>query len=124
MLHHISPAMVGLGIGIAATLPGIGVLTSESTKKINFFIFLFMGATISMGGALRETQMLQLMADGVFRHLTPYVQEVSHSALVLYWLAFVSHLLLASQTANIAVTLPVVMDYAREQQLESSGRWA
>ena len=117
MLHHISPAMVGLGIGLAATLPGIGVLTSENTKKINFFIFLFMGATISMGGALRETQMLQLLADGVFRHLTPYIQEVSHSALILYWLAFVSHLLLASQTANIAVTLPVVMDYAVSNDL-------
>lgn len=76
-----------------------------------------MGVTLSMGGVLRDTQALQVMADGVFRHLTPYVQEVSHSALVLYWLAFASHLLLASQTANIAVTLPVVMDYAVNNDL-------
>ncbi len=36
---------------------------------------------------------------------------------LVYRLAFVSHLLLASQTAHVAVALPVVLDYAVSDNL-------
>ena len=117
-LHHISPAVVGLGIGLAATLPGIGVLKMEDLRKVNFLVFLFMGTTISMGGALRETRALDIMANSVFGLVSPLIEDTFDSALVLYWIAFASHLILASQTANIAVTMPVVMNYALANNLD------
>ena len=36
---------------------------------------------------------------------------------LVYWLAYVSHLLLTSQTANVAVALPVVLGYAVSNNL-------
>ncbi len=117
-LHHVSPALVGLGIGLAATIPGIGVLKVDDLRKVNFLIFLFMGTTISMGGALRETQALDILAASVFGWISPLVGSTFDSALVLYWVAFGSHTILASQTANIAVTMPVVMNYAVSNGLD------
>jgi anion transporter len=120
-LHHVSPAVVGLGIGLAATIPGIGVLKMDDLRKVNFLVFLFMGTTISMGGALRETQALDVMASSVFGFVSPMIQNTFDSALVLYWVAFASHLILASQTANIAVTMPVLMNYADANGLDALG---
>src|SRR5207245_4097402 len=34
-IHHIPAPMIGLGIGLLATLPGIGVLTVEDVRKVN-----------------------------------------------------------------------------------------
>ena len=120
-LHHVSPAVVGLGIGLAATIPGIGVLRMDDLRKVNFLVFLFMGTTISMGGALRETQALDVMANSVFGFISPLIQSTFDSALILYWVAFASHLILASQTANIAVTMPVLMNYADANGLDALG---
>jgi anion transporter len=120
-LHHVSPAVVGLGIGLAATMPGIGVLKMDDLRKVNFLVFLFMGTTISMGGALRETQALDVLANSVFGWISPLISGTFDSALILYWVAFASHLILASQTANIAVTMPVVMNYADANGLNALG---
>jgi di/tricarboxylate transporter len=117
-LHHVSPAIVGLGVGLAATLPRIGVLTSDDTKKVNFLIVIFMGTTLSMAGALRETQALQVIADYTFRFLSPLIDSVMHSTVVLYWSAFVAHILLASETAMIAVSMPLIMDFALSRNLD------
>jgi solute carrier family 13 (sodium-dependent dicarboxylate transporter), member 2/3/5 len=51
-IHHLNPAIVGVGVGLAATFPRVGVLTRDQTGKINFLIFLFMGSTVSSGGGL------------------------------------------------------------------------
>ena len=117
-LHHVSPAVVGLGIGLAATIPGIGVLKIDDLRKVNFLVFLFMGTTISMGAALRETQALDLLARSAFGLVSPFIDGTFDSAVVLYWIAFASHLILGSQTANIAVTMPVVMNYALANNLD------
>ena len=118
MLHHISPAIVGLGIGLAGTLPFVGVLKPEDIRKVNFPVFLFMGTTISLGGALRETRALEIIADAVFRFVAPWVHNTFDVSFILYWVAFLSHIVLGSQTANVAVTMPVVMNYAVNQALD------
>ena len=115
--HHISPAVVGLGIGLAATLPFIGVLTSDEAKKINFFIVIFMGANISMAEVMRETKALDVVAGSLFRFLGPYIHDVMHSTVILYWAAFLAHLVLASETSMIAVTMPLVMNFAVKNHL-------
>lgn len=116
--HGVSPAIVGMGVGLAATLPGIGVLTAEQTKKINWGIFLFMGTNISMAQALGETKALDVMADALFGFLAPYIDNVLHSTLILYWSAFLAHLVLASETSMIAVTMPMVMKFAVSNHLD------
>ncbi len=115
--HRINPAIIGLGIGLAATLPGLGALSAEATKKINFFIVIFMGANISMAEAMRETKALDVVADSLFRFLGPYIHNVMHSTVILYWAAFLAHLVLASETSMIAVSMPLVMNFAVKNHL-------
>ncbi|MBI3935189.1 MAG: anion permease, partial [Acidobacteria bacterium] len=117
-LHHISPAIIGLGVGLAATMPGLGVLQIEDTKKINYGIFFFMGTAIGMGEALRETKALEIMSNAVFSYMSPYIHNVLHSTVILYWAAFAAHLVLASETAMIAATMPLVMNFGLQNNLD------
>ena len=40
-LHHISPSVVGLGIGLLALLPIVGVLDIEDLKRVNYLFGVF-----------------------------------------------------------------------------------
>jgi anion transporter len=116
-LHHIDPAVIGLGAGLAATLPRVGVLTAERARSVNFFVVIFMGATISMAETLRDTKALETISQAVFHAIGPYVHDVWRSTLALYWSAVTVHLLLASETSMIAVSMPLVMQFAQANHL-------
>ena len=51
-IHHIPSPMIGLGIGLAAVLPRIGVLDVEDVKKVNFLPMFFVASAISMAHVL------------------------------------------------------------------------
>ena len=116
-IHGISPAVIGLGIGLAATLPGIGVLTMGDMKKLNFFIVLFMGTALSMAEVLRETGAVKILSDSLFQFITPLIHNTNDSTAVLYWAAFAVHLVLASETSMISVSMPLVMNFALVNEL-------
>jgi len=111
-IHHLNPAIVGVGVGLVATFPRVGVLTKDQIGKINFLIFLFMGSTISMAEVLRETGAVRVLAATLFGYIGPMITTTFHSTLVLYWAAFVAHLVLASETAMISITMPALMEFA------------
>jgi len=116
-VHHINPSLVGLGVGLAAALPGVGVLTQEQLGRVRFLIILFMGSTISMTEVLRETGALDALAGALFGVLAPHIHNVMTSTLLLYWSAFAAHLVLASETSMIAASMPLVMRFALENHL-------
>ena len=60
-LHHISPSIIGLGVGLAAVLPGIGVLTTEDMKRMNYLPVFFVATAVSMGEVLVQTKALDLL---------------------------------------------------------------
>ena len=111
-IHHVNPAVVGMGIGLVATFPRVGVLTKDHLGRINFPIFLFMGSTISMAEVLRETGAVKVLAGAIFGYIGPMLSSTFHSTLVLYWTAFAAHLALASETAMISITMPALMEFA------------
>jgi anion transporter len=111
-IHHLNPAIVGVGVGLAATFPRVGVLTKDQIGKINFLIFLFMGSTISLAEVLRETGAVKVLAGALFGYIGPMITTAFHSTLVLYWTAFVAHLVLASETAMVSITVPALMEFA------------
>ena len=111
-IHHLNPAIVGVGVGLAATFPRVGVLTRDQIGKINFLIFLFMGSTVSLAEVLRETGAVKVLAGVLFGYIGPMINTAFHSTLVLYWTAFVAHLVLASETAMVSITIPALMEFA------------
>ena len=36
LIHHISPAIIGIGVGLLAVVPGVGVLNQDDLKRFNY----------------------------------------------------------------------------------------
>ncbi len=116
-VHHVNPAVVGLGVGLLAVFPRVGVLSRDQVSKVNFLIVIFMGSTISVAEVLRETGAVGVLADALFAYIGPMITTPFSSTLVLYWSAFAAHLVLASETAMVSVSMPVLMEFALKNGL-------
>ena len=111
-MHHISPAMIGLGVGLAAVLPRIGVLNAEDLKRLNYLPVFFVAAAVSMGKVLIATKSLDVVTGVLFTWLEPLVRNAFSSTLVLYWTAFVYHIFLASEISMLGTSVPPLMKFA------------
>lgn len=107
-----SAPMVGLGIGLLAILPAIGVLDIEDLKKVNYLPVFFVAAAISMGEVLVATNSLDVLTNVMFNWMTPLIHGRFISTTVLYWTAFVYHLFLASEISMLATSTPLIMKFA------------
>lgn len=116
-LHGLGPGVIGMGVGLAATLPVIGAATMEDLKKVNFFIILFMGTALSMAEVLRDTGAVGVLSTAMFGAVEPMMNSLSNATWVLYWSGFVAHLLLASETSMVSVSMPVIMQFAHDTSL-------
>jgi len=117
-LHQIPPSTIGLGVGLAAVLPGIGVLTVEDVKRVNYLPVFFVAAAVSLGEVLVQTKALDLLTDVLLSWMEPMLGSALQSTLVLYWTAFVYHIFLASEISMLATSIPVLMNFARSQGMD------
>jgi di/tricarboxylate transporter len=111
-LHHISPSMIGLGIGLLGVLPFLGILDIDDLKKINFLQLFFVAAAVSMGKVLSATKGLDVLTDVVFAWMQPFLAHNFVSTFVLYWTGFVYHLFLASEISMLGTSTPLLMQFA------------
>jgi solute carrier family 13 (sodium-dependent dicarboxylate transporter), member 2/3/5 len=116
-LHHIPPTMVALGVGLAATLPHIGILDADDVRGLNYMPVFFVAAAVSMGNVLEATKGLDVLTSGVFHWMTPLLTNIFSITAVLYWAAFLYHFLLASEISMLGTSIPLVMDYAKSHGL-------
>lgn len=116
-IHHVSPSVIGLGIGLAAVLPTIGVLGIEDMRRINYFPVFFVAAAVSMGEVLTSTKGLDLLTNFLFAWMEPLLTNVYSSTVVLYWTAFVYHFFLASEVSMLATSIPLLMNFAKSHAL-------
>lgn len=117
-LHHISPSIIGLGVGLAAVLPGIGVLTAEDMKRMNPLPVFFVAAAVSMGEVLTQTKGLDLLTNAVLAWMEPMLTSTMATTLALYWSAFVYHIFLASEVSMLGTSVPVLMNFAKTHGLD------
>jgi anion transporter len=111
-IHHIPSPMIGLGVGLLAVLPGIGVLTMDDMRKMNYLIVFFVAACISTGDILRETGALKILTDSAFGWLEAFVGNAWISTTVLYWTGFIYHIFLGDEISMLATSIPVLMQFA------------
>ncbi len=116
-LHHISPSLIGLGVGLLAALPRLGVLEREDLKRVNYLPVFFVASAISMGNVLVATNALNVLTDSLFAWMQPLVRNVYSSTLVLYWTAFVYHIFLASEVSMLSTSIPLLMNFAASHGL-------
>jgi sodium-dependent dicarboxylate transporter 2/3/5 len=117
-LHHISAPMVGLGIGLAAVLPGLGVLDIQDLRRLNLMPMFFVAAGISMSEVLVKTQALDILTKVIFNWLSPFVTNVFSSTMALYWAAFIYHIFSGQELAMLGMSLPPLMQFAKAHHLD------
>jgi di/tricarboxylate transporter len=117
-LHHVPPPMVGLGIGLAAIMPGIGVLDTKDVKSINFLPIFFVAAAVSLSNVLTQTKALDVITGALFTWMTPHITGGWTSTLVLYWSAFAYHIVIGNEIAMLATSIPILMAFAKAHGLD------
>lgn len=116
-IHHISPSMIGLGIGLLAVMPFMRILGIEDLKKLNFLQIFFVATAIGMGNVLSATKGLAVLTNSVLGGLEPLLTNNFLAPLALYWTGFVYHLFLASEISMLATSTPLLMQFAIEHGL-------
>ena len=116
-LHHISPSVIGIGVGLFALLPRVGVLEIEDMKQLNYLPVFFVAAAISMGTVMQATKGLDILTNSVFAWMLPFMTNIITTTVVMYWTAFVYHFLLASEISMLGTSIPLVMEFAKSHGL-------
>ncbi len=112
LLHHISPAIIGIGVGLFALVPGLGVLDQDDLKRFNYLPVFFTAAAISMGEVLQQTNALHALTTIMFAWMRPWITNGFMLALVPYWTAFTYHIFLGNEISMLATSLPPLMNFA------------
>jgi anion transporter len=111
--HHISPAIIGMGVALFALLPRVGILDIEDMKRLNYLPVFFVAAAVSMGNVLEATKGLEVLTNAVFAWIAPYMTNIISTTIVMYWAAFLYHFLLASEISMLGTSIPLVMEFAK-----------
>jgi solute carrier family 13 (sodium-dependent dicarboxylate transporter), member 2/3/5 len=113
VIHHISPAVIGIGVGLLAGVPGLGILELEDLKRLNYLPVFFTATAISMGEVLLRTKALDSLTALLFAWMRPWVTNVFSLVLVPYWTAFVYHIFLGNEISMLATSVPPLMNFAK-----------
>ena len=116
-LHHISPAVIGMGVGLFALLPRVGILEIEDMKRLNYLPVFFVAAAVSMGTVMQATKGLDILTSTVFAWMLPFMTNIITTTIVMYWTAFIYHFLLASEISMLGTSIPLVMEFAKSHGL-------
>ncbi len=112
-VHHVPPAMIGLGVALFALLPRVEVLHEEDMRKLNYMPVFFVATALSMGNVLEVTKGLDVLTTVVFSGIQPYLSNIFSTTAIMYWAGFVYHFFLASEISMLATSMPLVMEFAK-----------
>jgi anion transporter len=116
--HAIPPSAVGIGVGLLATLPGIGVLTTDDVRKMNYLLVVFVAAALSMGQVLVTTHAIDVLTTVLFSWMQPFISGLYSSVFALYWAGFGLHLFLGNEISMLASSMPGLMIFAKAHDLD------
>jgi sodium-dependent dicarboxylate transporter 2/3/5 len=117
-LHHIPPPMIGLGVGLLAIMPRVGVLDTDDVRKINYLPIFFVAAAVSLSNVLAQTKALDVLTKILFDWIQPFIGTSWTSTLVLYWAAFLYHIVIGNEIAMLATSIPPLMEYAKQHAID------
>jgi sodium-dependent dicarboxylate transporter 2/3/5 len=111
--HQIPAPMIGLGVGLLAVMPRLGVIDTEDVRKINYLPIFFVAAAVSLSNVLAQTKALDVLTTILFTGIQPFIGTNWLSAFVLYWAAFFYHIVIGNEIAMLATSIPPLMEYAK-----------
>jgi hypothetical protein len=112
-IHHISPAVIGIGVGLFAMLPRIEIIKPQEMRRLNYMPVFFVAAAVSMGTVMEATKGIEVLTQHVLAWMQPLLGNIVVTTTVMYWTAFLYHFLLASEISMLGTSIPLVMDLAK-----------
>jgi len=116
-LHHVNPAVIGLGIGLSLCLPRLGVLDVKAAKQVNFFVIIFSAGALSTGAVLMETQVLSLLTAQLVAGMRPFLGNALTYTITIYTAAFLYHFIFANRQTMLVTSLPLLLAFATTHDL-------
>src|SRR5712691_2519402 len=117
-LHHIPAPMIGLGVGLLAIMPRIGVLDTNDVRRINYLPIFFVAAAVSLSNVLAQTKALDVLTTILFQWLQPHISTRWASTFVLYWAAFAYHIVIGNEIAMLSTSIPLLMNFAKQNAID------
>ncbi len=118
VFHHVSPVIIALGVTLFALLPRLGILDAGDMRTLNYLPVFFVAEAVSMGNVLEVTKGLDVLTHAVFAWMAPLLTNTFITTTVLYWVAFVYHFFLASEISMLGTSIPLVMEFARQNHMQ------
>jgi len=112
-IHHIPAPVIGIGVGLFALLPHVGILDIEDMRRLNYMPVFFVAAAVSMGTVMEATKATDVLTQHVFAWITPFLTNIVSTTIVMYWAAFAYHFLLASEISMLGTSIPLVVEFAK-----------
>lgn len=112
LIHHTPAAVIGIGAGLLAAIPVLGILTEDDLKRVNYLPIFFIASAISMGDVLLDTKALSAVTNVMFGWMAPLLTNSFANAAIPYWTAFVYHLFLGNEISMLGASLPPLLQFA------------
>jgi solute carrier family 13 (sodium-dependent dicarboxylate transporter), member 2/3/5 len=112
-VHHISPSVIGIGVGLFALLPHVEILEIEDMRRLNYMPVFFVAAAVSMGTVMETTKVIDVLTQNVLAWMQPLLGNIVLTTVVMYWTAFIYHFLLASEISMLGTSIPLIMELAK-----------
>src|SRR5258705_10346773 len=112
-IHHIPTSVIGMGAGLFALLPWVGILDIEDMRRLNYMPVFFVAAAVSMGTVMEATKAIDVLTQSMFGWIEPLLTNIVATTAVMYWAAFAYHFLLASEISMLGTSIPLVMEFAK-----------
>jgi len=112
-VHHISPSVIGIGVGLFALLPHVEILEIEDMRRLNYMPVFFVAAAVSMGTVMETTRVIDVLTQNVLAWMQPLLGDIVVTTVVMYWTAFIYHFLLASEISMLGTSIPLIMELAK-----------
>jgi len=112
-VHHISPSVIGIGVGLFALLPHVEILEIEDMRRLNYMPVFFVAAAVSMGTVMETTKVIDVLTQNVLAWMQPLLGDIVVTTVVMYWTAFIYHFLLASEISMLGTSIPLIMELAK-----------
>lgn len=116
---EIKPAWAAMLVGLLLFAPYIGVLKNKDLKQLDWSMFIFCGAAISLAAVISEAKIDQWAVKAL---LTPLIAPLSQLGAMgsytgLWLFSYIMHLIIPSGTATVVAVAPLTIQYSMSHGL-------
>src|SRR5262245_66104135 len=87
-IHHISPAVIGIGVGLFAMLPRVEIIEPQEMRRLNYMPVFFVAAAVSMGTVMEATKGIEVLTQHVRSWMRLFLASTTETTRSSTWTEF------------------------------------